>query len=68
MQRVVTAIGHVGLRVVDMAACVDHAEGVLGLRVVERTPEEVFLTCRGPHHVLHLIRDEAACVDHIWAC
>ena len=65
MQRVVTAIGHIGLRVTDLEACVDHAEGVLGLRVVERTGDEAFLTCGGPHHALHLIRDQPACVDHI---
>jgi catechol 2,3-dioxygenase len=65
VQRVVTAIGHVGLRVTDLEACVDHAEGVLGLRVVERTGDEVFLTCGGPHHALHLVRDEPASVDHI---
>jgi len=62
---VVTAIGHIGLRVTDLEACVDHAEGVLGLRVVERTGDEAFLTCGGPHHALHLFRDEPACVDHI---
>jgi catechol 2,3-dioxygenase len=65
MQRVVAAIGHVGLRVTDLEACVDHAEGVLGLGVVERTDNEVFLTCGGPHHALHLIGDEPARVDHI---
>jgi len=65
VQRVVTAIGHVGLRVVDLDACIDHAEEVLGLRVAERAGDEAFLTCGGPHHALHLIRDESACVDHI---
>jgi catechol 2,3-dioxygenase len=65
MERVVTAIGHVGLRVPDLGACVEHAEGVLGLRVVERTGDEAFLTCGGPHHALHLIGDESGFVDHI---
>lgn len=65
MQRVVTAIGHLGLRVADLEACVDHAEGVLGLHVAERGGTEVFLTCGGPHHALHLIRDERPSVDHL---
>jgi catechol-2,3-dioxygenase len=62
---VVTAIGHVALRVPDLDACLDHAERVLGLHTIERTADEVFLTCGGPHHVLHLIRDAEASVDHI---
>jgi catechol-2,3-dioxygenase len=62
---VVTAIGHVALRVPYLAACLDHAERVLGLHAIERTPDEVFLTCGGPHHVLHLIRDTVASVDHV---
>jgi len=61
----VTAIGHVGLRVTDLEACVDHAESVLGLSVADRTADEAFLTCGGPHHALHLVRDRPACVDHI---
>jgi catechol-2,3-dioxygenase len=65
MQRVVTAIGHVGLRVADLGACVDHAEGVLGLHVADRAGGEVFLTCGGPHHAVHLVRDERPAVDHI---
>lgn len=65
MPSVVTAIGHVGLRVADLEACVDHAEGVLGLRVSERAGNEVFLTCGGPHHALHLVRDEVPSVDHV---
>jgi catechol 2,3-dioxygenase len=65
MQGVVSAIGHVGLRVTDLEACVDHAEAVLGLRVVERSGDEAFLTCGGPHHALHLVRDAQASVDHI---
>ena len=65
MERAVTAIGHVGLRVTDLGACVDHAECVLGLRVVERTGGEAFLSCGGPHHALHLIGDEQACLDHV---
>jgi catechol-2,3-dioxygenase len=65
MQRVVTAIGHVALRVPDLAACVDHAEAVLGLHVAERGAGEVFLTCGGPHHALHLVGGEPASVDHV---
>jgi catechol 2,3-dioxygenase len=65
MQQVVTAIGHVGLRVADLEACVDHAEGVLGLHVAERAAGEVFLTCGGPHHALHLVWDERPAVDHL---
>jgi catechol-2,3-dioxygenase len=65
MPRVVTAIGHVALRVTDLEACVDHAERVLGLRTVERASDEAFLTCGGAHHALHLVRDRVASVDHI---
>jgi catechol 2,3-dioxygenase len=65
MDRLVTAVGHVALRVTDLGACVDHAERVLGLEVVERSADEVFLGLGGPHHVLHLVRDGEASVDHI---
>jgi catechol-2,3-dioxygenase len=65
MQRVVTAIGHVGLRVTDLEACVDHAEAVLGLNVAERSGDEVFLACGGQHHALHLVRDGRPAVDHL---
>jgi catechol 2,3-dioxygenase len=65
MEQLVTAIGHVALRVTDLGASVDHAERVLGLQVSERSDQEVFLTCGGPHHALHLVRDGQPCVDHI---
>lgn len=65
MERVVTAIGHVALRVADLGACVEHAELVLGLRTVERTGAEAFLTRGNHHHALHLIQDGQPCVDHI---
>lgn len=60
-----TAIGHVTLRVTDLEACLDHAQHVLGLQVVDRSPDEVFLSSGGPHHALHLIRDGQASVDRI---
>jgi catechol 2,3-dioxygenase len=65
MERLVTAIGHVALRVHDLSACVEHAELVLGLRVVERTAQEAFLTRGNHHHALHLIEDREPHVDHI---
>src|SRR6266498_4371238 len=45
------AIGHVGLRVTDLGACVDHAEGVLGLRVAERTDRDRKSTRLNSSHV-----------------
>ncbi|MBO0690503.1 MAG: VOC family protein [Candidatus Dormibacteraeota bacterium] len=65
MEHVVTAIGHVALRVADLGACVEHGELVLGLRTVERTGTEAFLTRGNHHHALHLIQDGHPCVDHI---
>jgi len=61
----VTRIGHVGLRVVDVDASVAHAEQTLGLRLVARDEGAAYLTCNTRHHELVLVAgDETAC-DHL---
>jgi catechol-2,3-dioxygenase len=62
---VIAAIGHVALRVRDLEAAVEHATGVMGLRVVERSADRVDLTEGAPHHSIQYLRSDADAVDHI---
>jgi catechol-2,3-dioxygenase len=62
---VIAAIGHVALQVRDLEAAVEHAETIMGLRVVERTDDRVDLTHGAAHHSLQYIRSDVDAVDHI---
>jgi catechol 2,3-dioxygenase len=62
---VIAAIGHVALRVRDLDAAVEHATGVMGLRVVERGADRVDLTEGAPHHSIQYLRSDTDAVDHI---
>jgi catechol 2,3-dioxygenase len=63
--QVVSRIGHVALRVPDLAEAVDFAVGVLGLRETERTDGVSYLTCNERHHEHILIEDDVPGCDHI---
>ena len=61
----ITRIGHVGLRVSDVAHSVDFAERVMGLRESERDGGTSYLTCNSRHHELVLIEGSAPGCDHL---
>lgn len=61
----VSRIGHVGLRVVDLGRSIEHAERTLGLRLVRRDAATAYLTCNQRHHELVLIEDEEPGCDHL---
>jgi catechol-2,3-dioxygenase len=58
-------IGHVALRVVDIARSHRLLDEVLGLRERRRTDDELFLTANEKHHELQLIRGTEPGLDHI---
>lgn len=58
-------VGHVAIQVTDLEAAVEHATGLMGLRVVERDEDRVDLTHGAPHHSLQYIRSDVDCVDHV---
>lgn len=62
---VIAAIGHVAMQVRDLDAAVEHATGVMGLRVAERSAGRVDLTHGTPHHSLQYVRSEVDAVDHV---
>lgn len=61
----VSRVGYVALRVPDLKQSIDFAERILGLRVVARDGETVYLTCNARHHELVLIGGGEAAVDHL---
>lgn len=62
---IVSAIGHVALRVQDLEAALWTATHVMGLREVERVGEWVYLTHGSPHHTLQLAPGAEGSVEHI---
>ncbi len=60
----VARIGHVALRVSDLARSVAFAQQILGLREVERVDGTSYLTCNERHHELQLIEAAEAGCDH----
>jgi catechol 2,3-dioxygenase len=60
----VTRVGSVGLRVVDLETSVAFAIEVLGLREVERAGDTVYLSCNERHHELALIEGPEPGIDH----
>jgi catechol 2,3-dioxygenase len=61
----VSRVGHVALRVTDLARSVAFAEEILGLRVTARIDDTVYLTCNARHHELMLIGSDRAGCDHL---
>jgi catechol 2,3-dioxygenase-like lactoylglutathione lyase family enzyme len=61
----VSAIGHVALRVRDIAAAVTSATEVIGLQVTEEREGVVYLSDGSPHHSLTYIAADVDAVDHV---
>jgi len=53
----VTRIGHIALRVLDLDAAVEFQREVIGMIETERTASVSYLTCNQRHHELILIHD-----------
>jgi len=62
---VISEVGHVAIRVRDLAAAEEHATNLLGLDVTERAPDTIRLSHGTPHHALHYVRSEADAIDHV---
>ncbi|CAB4929378.1 unannotated protein [freshwater metagenome] len=62
---VVSAIGHVAIRVKDLGAAVEHATTIMGLRVSDRTADRVDLTEGLSHHSLTYIKSDVEAIDHM---
>ena len=60
----ITRVGSVGLRVVDLEESVAFAKNVLGLWEVERTQGTAYLSCNQRHHELVLIEGPEVGIDH----
>jgi catechol 2,3-dioxygenase-like lactoylglutathione lyase family enzyme len=61
----VTRIGHVGLRVLDLERSVAFAQAVMGLRESRRDGSTSYLTCSARHHELVLIEAQHPGCDHL---
>ena len=62
---VISEIGHVSVRVRDLAAAEQFATSVIGLEVTDRTEDSVWLSHGTGHHSLRYTRDAADAVDHV---
>ncbi|MCE0763330.1 VOC family protein [Pseudonocardia kujensis] len=62
---VISEVGHVSLRVRDLAAAEEFATNVLGLLVSERSTDTLWLTHGGPHHTLSYTRADEDALDHV---
>lgn len=62
---IVSEIGHVAVRVRDLAAAEKFASEILGLQVSERTAEEIWFTLGPAHHTLHYIASGEDALDHV---
>jgi catechol-2,3-dioxygenase len=62
---VISEIGHVAVRVRDLAAAEEFATSLVGLQVTDRTADEVWLTHGACHHSLHYIRADEDALDHV---
>jgi catechol 2,3-dioxygenase-like lactoylglutathione lyase family enzyme len=61
----ISRIGHVGLRVVDLDRSVNFAQTILGLRETERIGSVSYLTCNERHHELVVIGNGETGCDHL---
>lgn len=61
----ISRVGHVGIRVPNLSASIDHAERTLGLRLVERRDGVAYLTCNQRHHELVLLESHRPACDHL---
>jgi catechol 2,3-dioxygenase len=61
----VSRIGHIALRVPDLARSVAFAETILGLRVSEYLDGAAYLTCNERHHELVLMEGSEVACDHL---
>jgi catechol 2,3-dioxygenase len=62
---VISAMGHVAIRVTDLDAAVWTATQIMGLRESERVDDTVYLTHGSPHHSLQYLGGATDGVDHI---
>jgi catechol 2,3-dioxygenase len=62
---IISAIGHVALRVTDLEGALWTATNVMGLRESERVGEWVYLTNGADHHSLQLAAGDADALDHV---
>lgn len=61
----ISEIGHISIRVRDLAAAEEAATNLMGLAVSERTADELWLTHGAPHHSLHYAKGDVDAVDHV---
>lgn len=58
-------VGHIAMRVTDLAKSVDHARRTLGLRVTWESASEVHLSANEKHHEIQFISAPVAGLDHV---
>lgn len=58
-------VGHVAMRVTDLAKSIDHATRTLGLRVTSQSATEAYLSANEKHHELLLMASAVAGLDHV---
>jgi catechol 2,3-dioxygenase len=61
----VDRVGHVGITVQDLDRSIQHAESIMGLRLVERHEGVAYLTCNRRHHELVLTEGATTGCDHL---
>jgi catechol 2,3-dioxygenase-like lactoylglutathione lyase family enzyme len=57
----VTSIGHVVFDTPDIERSVDYYQNIMGIKVVDRDKDAVYLACPGDHHSVILRQGEARC-------
>ena len=62
---VISEVGHLALRVRDVAAAEEFSTALVGLAVTGRTADSVWLTHDSSHHSIQYIRAEEDGVDHV---
>ncbi len=62
---VISEIGHVAVRVRDVAAAERFAVEMLGMQPSDRTDDEVWLGIGAEHHRLHYIASDEDALDHV---
>lgn len=63
--KVISAVGHVALRVRDVEAAVEHATTTMGLRLRAVDGARHYLTEGEPHHSLQYVQADHDAVDHV---
>jgi catechol 2,3-dioxygenase len=63
--KVIRKIGHIGLDVPDMDAAIEHATTIMGLRLVERTDANAYLSCNAEHHNLIFTESHRTALNHV---